>query len=120
MPTLISRNDGSRAHRCECRNGFSGSYCQDRPDACSSNPCYNGASCNNFGTTYSCSCPQGFQGSQCEFNVNDCATNPCRNGGTCNDLVRKSSTSLKFTWLLVCSLCSFSSGLQLDFLVKLV
>ena len=86
-------NEGLRSHRCECRNGFSGSYCQDAPDACASNPCLNGASCLNHGTSFSCACPKGFQGVQCEYNVNDCAGQPCRNGGTCNDLIGDFSCS---------------------------
>jgi len=89
----LCRNEGLRSHWCECRNGFSGSYCQDPPNACASNPCTNGASCLNHGTSYSCACPQGFQGVQCEYNVDDCAGKPCRNGGTCNDLVGEFSCS---------------------------
>lgn len=52
---------------------------------CESNPCQNGGSCFDNGTTFVCTCVAGFSGTMCETNVDECAVAPCQNGGTCMD-----------------------------------
>ncbi|XP_019630974.1 PREDICTED: fibropellin-1-like isoform X2 [Branchiostoma belcheri] len=59
-------------------------------DECSSNPCANGATCEDEVDGYTCSCVPGYGGDQCETGVSgpeECSPNPCANGGTCEDEV---------------------------------
>nr|XP_054765101.1 delta-like protein D [Lytechinus pictus] len=50
---------------------------------CTSNPCQNGATCND--TPNMCDCAPGYSGDTCEI-VNECVImEPCQNGGTCTD-----------------------------------
>ena len=44
---------------------------------CSSNPCKNGATCNDYLGYYACSCESGFTGVNCEENINDCVHVTC-------------------------------------------
>jgi len=36
-------------------------------DECASNPCQNGATCNNLQNQYTCTCAGGWQGTHCEL-----------------------------------------------------
>ncbi|XP_052697133.1 cubilin-like isoform X2 [Crassostrea angulata] len=80
---------------CSCPAGYvgngqgsNGCVTQGVTDGpCASNPCRNGALCQNSGSTYSCVCQPGYEGNQCQTNTNECASNPCQNGGTCTDRV---------------------------------
>ncbi|XP_072033244.1 uncharacterized protein [Amphiura filiformis] len=58
-------------------------------DECASEPCWNGASCQDSINTFVCLCPQGYTGTLCEQNINDCTPDPCLNGGTCEDGVNE-------------------------------
>jgi len=55
-------------------------------NACSNNPCLNGATCTTTGTasTYFCNCPSGYSGTNCQI-FNACFNNPCLNGATCQN-----------------------------------
>ena len=53
--------DVGESHRCECRPGFEGSYCDQDVDECRSQPCRNGARCVDLVGRYHCDCPLGFQ-----------------------------------------------------------
>ena len=35
-------------------------------DECDSNPCENGATCNNYVNEFNCSCAAGYEGTLCE------------------------------------------------------
>lgn len=92
VPRSLLCNNGTcetigNSHRCLCKEGYTGSYCQKEINECESAPCQNGATCKDLIGSYTCSCPKGFQGQNCELNVDDCQPNPCQNGGTCHDLV---------------------------------
>ncbi|XP_066299150.1 fibropellin-3-like [Branchiostoma lanceolatum] len=54
-------------------------------DECASNPCQNGATCQDAVNSYTCTCPPGYEGNTCATAINDCSGNPCQNGGTCTD-----------------------------------
>ena len=64
--------------------GVTGTNCDTQAAAgnpCLSNPCYNGGTCTNVGTTgFACQCPVGLGGPQCKGIINSCS---CVNGGTC-------------------------------------
>jgi len=52
---------------------------------CSSNPCKNGATCNDDDNgSFVCICANGFKGKLCANRI-PCSSNPCRNGATCID-----------------------------------
>lgn len=42
------------SHHCQCPLGYTGSYCEDQLDECSSNPCQHGATCRDFIGGYRC------------------------------------------------------------------
>ncbi|XP_013397945.2 neurogenic locus notch homolog protein 3 [Lingula anatina] len=52
---------------------------------CLSNPCKNGATCENSVASFMCSCSSGFQGTWCENDINECINNPCSRGATCRN-----------------------------------
>ncbi|CAH1269965.1 NOTCH2 [Branchiostoma lanceolatum] len=56
-------------------------------DNCHSDPCRNGATCEDLVGGYLCHCAPGYNGTDCEQDLDDCASNPCNNNGTCQDLV---------------------------------
>uniref|UniRef100_A0A8C6RW75 Crumbs family member 1, photoreceptor morphogenesis associated n=1 Tax=Nannospalax galili TaxID=1026970 RepID=A0A8C6RW75_NANGA len=54
------------------------------PDACHSNPCLHGGTCEDIHCSYHCSCPLGWSGTNCELNIDECSSNPCVHGN-CSD-----------------------------------
>ncbi|XP_078673444.1 uncharacterized protein LOC144912281 isoform X2 [Branchiostoma floridae x Branchiostoma belcheri] len=56
-------------------------------DECSSNPCANGATCEDKVDGYTCTCAPGYEGDRCETETDECISNPCANGATCEDKV---------------------------------
>ena len=96
--TCIAGVGGS--YSCYCSQGFVGENCQTsanmfpipQPEpapssGCATNPCWNGGTCQSFGTSYMCSCAIGFVGASCETaaapTTSGCASFPCQNGGMC-------------------------------------
>ncbi|XP_065176906.1 tenascin-X-like isoform X14 [Sycon ciliatum] len=59
---------------CNCRSGYTGSYCQTR--TCSP-ACRYGGTCTSYGT---CNCRSGYTGTYCQTRT---CSPACRNGGTC-------------------------------------
>ena len=72
---------------CGCRQGYTGTRCEELVDLCSSQPCQQGGTCVQEGTSFSCQCPAGFTGSLCDLEINECDSSPCQNGGSCTDTV---------------------------------
>lgn len=76
-------------------NGFEGKQCEIDVDECLSNPCKNGATCNQYVDSYTCTCRLGFSGINCETNDEDCTESSCMYGGTCIDGINSYTCSCK-------------------------
>ena len=67
------------------KKGFAGLRCETRINECLSNPCVNGATCqqvlNDVG--FNCFCPPGFTGLLCDKLIAYCRPDLCKNGATC-------------------------------------
>uniref|UniRef100_A0A2K6R3I6 Protein crumbs homolog 1 n=1 Tax=Rhinopithecus roxellana TaxID=61622 RepID=A0A2K6R3I6_RHIRO len=59
--------------------------CELEIDECWSQPCLNGATCQDALGAYFCDCAPGFLGDHCELNIDECASQPCLHGGLCVD-----------------------------------
>lgn len=64
-----------------------GVNCDTEIDECASEPCQNGALCNDHVGFYTCTCAAGYEGAQCEVDINECESQPCQSNGTCHDLI---------------------------------
>ncbi|NXJ75418.1 CRUM1 protein, partial [Trogon melanurus] len=64
-----------------------GMNCDAEIDECDSDPCQNGALCNDHVGFFTCTCAPGYQGVQCEVNINECESQPCQHDGRCHDLI---------------------------------
>ena len=64
-----------------------GDQCQNEINECISNPCQNGAICNNLISGYNCTCSSGYNGTLCQTDTDECRSNPCLHQGTCQDMV---------------------------------
>ena len=64
-------------------------------DECLSNPCRNGALCQDRVNGYECQCRNGYRGQNCEIAINYCEErrNQCLNGGTCHSISETASVS---------------------------
>lgn len=51
---------------------FIGRVCNVNINECESNPCMNGATCEDGIASFTCYCPTGFTGQLCETNIDDC------------------------------------------------
>lgn len=70
---------------CQCPPGKTGLLCH-LTDACTSNPCFEGAMCETspIDGSYVCSCPMGYKGMNCTSDIDECAEgSPCEHNGLC-------------------------------------
>jgi len=111
----ISTPRVGKGYDCICKDGFTGTYCEesegdcDPIDPCDPSPCQNGGECAPTGSDgygydrYKCTCPKGFKGFDCEVvdappptrapppettpavPKNPCDPNPCKNFEACSD-----------------------------------
>ncbi|XP_002168273.3 fibropellin-1 isoform X1 [Hydra vulgaris] len=82
---LEEDEDGIVTHQCECDEGFDGATCNQRTNACESNPCLNNGWCIEQGSRYKCQCLNGYSGVHCEKKFDYCLSRPCLNGGSCKN-----------------------------------
>ncbi|XP_052447041.1 protein crumbs homolog 1-like isoform X1 [Carassius gibelio] len=74
---------------CKCAPGFSGTLCEQNTTACTTNPCHNGAICEDFLVSYKCICPSESQdgilygGRNCSEPLVGCEGHECQNGAAC-------------------------------------
>lgn len=81
-------NTGQGSYTCTCPEGFSGSGCELREEACAGSPCQNGGTCVPLDSEeegFVCHCRLGFVGARCEAEASPCLARPCANDGTCLD-----------------------------------
>ncbi|XP_029024332.1 protein crumbs homolog 2a [Betta splendens] len=57
--------------------------CTSAP-VCDSDPCLNGATCEDLFNKFGCVCDSGWEGERCEADADDCASQPCVHGN-CRD-----------------------------------
>ena len=50
------------SYYCECLDGWTGVYCQEEVNECSSDPCQNNAECEDLNNGYKCHCPPSYTG----------------------------------------------------------
>lgn len=76
---------------CECTSGWTGQNCGEEINECDSDPCLNGALCqeSTIPGQFVCLCPPFYTGTFCHQHSNPCdpLTDPCRNNSTCLSLV---------------------------------
>uniref|UniRef100_A0A3Q3T0A3 Crumbs cell polarity complex component 2 n=1 Tax=Mastacembelus armatus TaxID=205130 RepID=A0A3Q3T0A3_9TELE len=61
--------------------------CTSAP-VCNSDPCLNGATCEDLFNKFGCVCDSGWEGEQCETDTDDCASQPCVHG-SCTDYLAR-------------------------------
>ncbi|XP_062376385.1 protein eyes shut homolog [Sardina pilchardus] len=73
--------DGPGANfTCSCPPGFVGDFCEVDFNECCSEPCQNGAVCQDLTNRYYCHCRPGWTGPHCEDDINECLPQPCNQG----------------------------------------
>ena len=65
--------------------GNDGKNCETVPNRCVGDPCVNGGSCDDKGSSMSCRCKEGYTGIGCQFEYDACKAGACQNGATCID-----------------------------------
>ncbi|XP_065198664.1 angiopoietin-related protein 7-like [Sycon ciliatum] len=57
---------GQGSYICNCDDGHTGKFCETVLPSCSGNPCQNGATCQQRGSSFHCQCPPLYIGKSCE------------------------------------------------------
>uniref|UniRef100_A0A0N4ZTI2 Neurogenic locus Notch protein n=1 Tax=Parastrongyloides trichosuri TaxID=131310 RepID=A0A0N4ZTI2_PARTI len=77
-----------QTYSCQCKNGFSGKYCEEKVKLCTTNDtyCSSNGECYDDGIKKYCQCKQGYKGEKCDIKINKCDEKPCMNGAECENL----------------------------------
>ena len=84
-----NRKENCYSYWCSCPQKFTGTDCETETiTACSSQPCLNGGTCNDYGYTnyYYCDCTNEFYDQNCTTRYekpDPCETHACENGEKC-------------------------------------
>ncbi|XP_061386037.1 cubilin homolog [Musca vetustissima] len=98
---LAKCNEISNTVVCSCPAGMVGSGIGPNGCVvgtarnCVNQPCLNGGTCIDSGSSFKCLCPVGFIGDTCTPAPSPCSPNPCRNNGRCRPIT--TSTNRSFT-----------------------
>ena len=65
LSLLLTKLNLFSSYSCECRNGFSGQFCEKKFQGCQENPCLVGE-CMESEHGFQCKCPPGYRGDNCE------------------------------------------------------
>ena len=60
--TISCTNHINSSYTCDCKNGFEDTNCETDINECNSEPCENGATCDDLPGRYECICVPGFEG----------------------------------------------------------
>eukprot|EP00058_Branchiostoma_floridae_P004762 XP_002590250.1 hypothetical protein BRAFLDRAFT_132333 [Branchiostoma floridae] len=71
---------------CSCMPGYAGPYCEVDVNECNSDPCQNGATCQDLINGFNCNCTTGWTGETCADDTDECSSDPCQNNGVCQQL----------------------------------
>ena len=77
----------------DAESGYGVGMCNS--SSCQGNPCFNGGSCLDAGSSFVCECVGGFTGPLCGSMVNPCTSDSCPVGSTCQPNIN----GLNFTCL---------------------
>ena len=112
---FCKQNPTTYQYECNCVGYYAGSDCSSDIRPCSSSPCLNNATCDDFtsnsnltSTEYVCNCLPNYYGSQCEYKLNLCINQTCSGNGLCIDL--GSNTSCKCKMYFSGDFCEIESN----------
>ena len=77
----------------DTESGYGVGMCNS--SSCQGNPCFNGGSCLDAGSSFVCECVGGFTGPLCGSMMNPCTSDSCPLGSTCQPNIN----GLNFTCL---------------------
>ncbi|CAF0710218.1 unnamed protein product [Brachionus calyciflorus] len=76
---------------CLCKSYYIGDKCDIDRRKCSSNPCINNGTCEEFfePSRYECKCNQFYFGDKCQFKIDVCQNETCSKNGYCREFSNK-------------------------------
>lgn len=102
-------------HWCDPYALFPDSRCKTNIDECTSDPCVNGATCQDGNNGYTCRCLPGFTGAHCDVDIDECGSMPCMHGGICQDEINRYELNYTLINMLIHCLILLSVSSLIDF-----